>query len=453
MGHKFTSIILQLSTLILLIISQKSYSLTLDDLVATDQLTITTKVNNTEQQIVGSPLVISIEIATNRWFAKGTQVKDFDLQDVIILANNKIVINGTKNIKGKTWVTQTQEITLYPRRYGEYLLPEIEVYVSINTEHNGIVKGILTTDPQRFSIFLPEALAGIEHFIVSPKLEITVSSDFDDKKNYILGDAISREVTITTVNFPAMMIPPLMPITLKGVSIYQKTPKVFDQSNRGELLGTRIESSSYIIEDSGQYLIPEQIIYWWNTTTNELKEVTIPSISFSVGSNISENNTSRHHLAINSPKLFWIILISCLSLCLIFILYLAITRYKKQLMTWYATISELEQRKAKKAFLHAINKQDYIEAYEHLYRYCSILKVTTDQYNKNKEIKQLKKLAFDKGNLSIVFTLTEAKKLLTALKKTKSDQSTTGLSNGLSNGSNDAMSNNRITINMPIKLN
>ena len=53
-----TLVIYALVTLTLTTLSLKSYALTLEDLIANNQLTIETSIKQNEQQIVGQPLII-----------------------------------------------------------------------------------------------------------------------------------------------------------------------------------------------------------------------------------------------------------------------------------------------------------------------------------------------------------------------------------------------------------
>ncbi len=415
MQQASTLVILMLYTLMLSVISLKSQAATLNELIADNQLTIATTIKQNEQQIVGQPLVIVIEVATNRWFAKGTQVKEFDLANVVILANSEITINGTKRVNGQTWSTQTSEITIYPRRSGDYVLPAIKVKISVNTEKHGIIEGIITTKQQSFTVSLPKALANIEHYIVSPKVELELSTNIDSEQNYAVGEAINLTIKITTQSSPAMMIQPLIKPKLNGISIYQKTPQVFDKSNRGELVGTRIESFTFIFEKKGKYLIPEKIVYWWNTSTNALEKIIIPSLSFNVGkSEASANTTNRNNLVFNTKQFFWIILLISLTISFAFALY----RYKKALLKLYANITHLEQRHAKKAFLRAISNHDYIVAINHLHKYSLLVNANLIQL-KSAQALTLNKLAFDKNSQMVLFSKYDAKQLLKTLIESK----------------------------------
>ena len=317
-------------------------------------------------------------------------------------------------MSGETWSTQTREITIYPRRAGHFVLPEIEVGISVNTEHNGIVEGIITTEKQDFVVSLPEELVGIDNFIVSPKVELKVTSDFNDKQNYALGDAVSVEVVISSQNSPAMMIPTLTHPDIKGLSIYQKTPQVFDKSNRGELIGTRIESFTYIFEHSGEYQIPEQSIYWWNTQTNELETLVINQLTLTAGTNSPAiNNTSQTGFSLSFNTLKYALAI-IISLGFISLLY----RYRNHLITFYANITHLERRKAKSAFIKAISAEQYITAVNHLHKYALIVDAKPEQLQSPLAIK-LRKLAFEHNCQVSPLSKADAKELLATLKPVK----------------------------------
>jgi len=402
--------------LLALVASVNSHAIGLDKLIVENKLTIETTIKRDQKQIVGQPLTIAIEIATNRWFAKGTRINNFELADTIILANSEISINGTKRLNGQTWSTQTKEITLYPRRHGDYYLPSIKVQVSVNTENDGIVEGTIETKPQYFIISLPEALTNIEHFIVSPQvsLKILTDNENDDETSYSIGSAITQTITIKAQDVPAMMIPPVQQTELTGLSIYQKTPQVLDKSNRGDLVGTRIESFTYIFEQAGEYEIPEQVIFWWDTSNNKLQEVIIPSLLFNVGNSNTSKNNEANAFVLSFKQNILIIVIICITVGFFIFLF----RYKNKLMILYANITHLEQRIIKKAFFQAISNHKYISAVDYLYKYSLLIGVNLDQV-KSTQILSLNKLAFDNNNQSTSFTLQNAKELIKELTKDK----------------------------------
>jgi len=404
-----------------------------DDLVNLGKLSISVKVVQDEQQIVGQALVLSIEVATDRWFATGSRIQNFTLPNVVMQANNIITINGSKRIQGQTWAMQTHEITLYPTLAGNYIFPVINLDVSINTENNGIISGVLSTPEASFTIILPEELNGIDNFIVSPEVTLTIDGQFDVDKNYAIGEAITQTITITASDTPAMMIPELnfFPLnevtdkatdkgkektkqnTLDGISIYRKPAQVFDKSNRGSLLGSRVESFTYIFEKSGHYVLPKQVIYWWNSQSNALEKLVIPAVSWTVSgaglTKMSRDNNTLSDIKFDLRTVV-ILVVSCVILALAYLL----LSKRLFLFTLYKKITHYEQRQLSKQFLNSISKHEYLMASQYLYQYALVV-------NKYTEIKslpltnKLSQLAFQaesSRNIEIKFSVSDAKTLI-----------------------------------------
>ncbi len=399
------------------------------DLVNLGKLSISVKVVQDEQQIVGQALVVSIEVATDRWFATGSRIQNFTLSNVVMQANNIITINGSKRIQGQTWAMQTHEITLYPTLAGNYIFPALNIDVSINTENNGLISGVLSTPEASFIIILPEELNGIDNFIVSPEVTLTIDGQFDVDKNYAIGEAITQNITITASDTPAMMIPELnffplnevtdkgkektKQITLDGISIYRKPAQVFDKSNRGSLLGSRVESFTYIFEKPGHYVLPKQVIYWWNSQTNALEELVIPAASWTVSgtglTKISQGNNTISNIKFDLGTVI-ILSVSCFILALAYLL----LSKRLFLFTLYKKITHYEQRQLSKQFLNSITKHEYLMASQYLYQYALLV-------NKHTEVKslsltnKLNQLAFQaesNQNKQLKFSVSDAKALI-----------------------------------------
>ncbi len=421
----------------------------IEDLVNQGKLTVSLQVNQQEQHIVGQALILAIEVSTDRWFATGSQIQHFTLKNTVMQANNTITINGSKRINGQTWATQTHEITLYPRASGNFRVAPINVDISVNTESDGIVSGVLSTQESSFTIELPEALIGIDNFIVSSQVTVNIDGHFDEEKDYAVGEAITQTITITASDTPAMMISPINLIAgrltednasdrylfekntsksktternppkgksaltgISGLSIYHKPALVFDKSNRGSLLGTRVESFTYIFEKPGSYRIDEQVIYWWNSQSNTLEHLLIPSSTWSVsGGGLAQISASNALTGINiTVEKIIIFFIAVLVLTLV---YISFTK-RHDLFILYNKMTKREQRLLRKSFLACVTKKNYLTATQYLYQYALITHKKTHQKNCPLSEK-LNQLAFnDKKHedMAIIFSVNEAKTLI-----------------------------------------
>jgi hypothetical protein len=406
----------------------------IDDLINNGELRIQVSIEQQSDPIVQQAFIISIELSTNRWFAQGTRTQPFQLSNTVMLADNVITINGTKRIDGITWSTQLHDITLYPLQAGKYTLPSIAVDVSVNTEKYGVISGVVNTQAKEFVIKLPETLVGVENYIVSSNVTLEIEGGFSEdesidntnkEKSYAIGEAVTQILTITAHDIPAMMLPTLTTTFInKGVSIYNKPSKLFDQSNRGTVVGKRVESTSYIFEESGKYTLPAQTLYWWNTVDNALEEIVIPASTWTVSNGTDHKNTKRltDSLSLISTTQYimnMLIVLTILSI-VTFIIWLT-HKYKRVLIHFYLNVTHYEQRQLKHLFLQALAKKEYQQAAQYLYSYSLLLsrqKIMLDNPNDLALAERLNQLAYAKPvqiSEKMTFTLKEGRYLLKAL--------------------------------------
>jgi hypothetical protein len=351
--------------LFLLLHPLRSLAITVDDLIKNGELTVTTQVISAEKIVAKQPFTIQIEIATNRWFAKGTRIKAFTLEEAVILPISELAINGTKKIKGVTWASQTREVTIYPMQVGIYDIPAISIEVSINTEHDGIVNGTITTKALEIETYKPEALAEIENYLVTAELVVAIEGGFDVTKEYQQGDAVTQTISMTAKDVPAMMITPLVYDNLPGISVYQKAAKVSDKKSRGLITGQRVETYTYIFEQAGEYTLPEQVIYWWNTDTETLEREVIPEIQWSVSGTIGAEQSQKSMTAMSLVKQINI------SYLLLFILLLTVLiiliKYRQIIVNKYNVVTQKEYRIYRQKFFSAVEKHHWQAACHWLY--------------------------------------------------------------------------------------
>jgi len=391
---------------------------TIDKLISQGELTLSSKVLNDDNHIVGQPFTIAIEVATNRWFSGGTSIENFSLADTVILPNES-TINGNKRINGATWSSQIREIIIYPIHSGILQIPEIKVNISVNTEQYGVIEGFAYTEKQAISITLPSALKNISHYVVSPQLTLDIDESFDEEIPYAIGDAITQTITLIAKDTPAMMIPPVIFPKIEGVNIYQKPSQVFDKSNRGNLIGTRIESFTFIFEQPGSYQLEQQTIYWWDTQNKRLKELVIPASQWSVSgkSSVKIGQTNWLVALLNKNLIFL-----GSSLLIIAFIISIIYRYKLQLKQFYQRISQQQKRHAAKEFVEAVKKQNYPLACQKLFNFSMVVnsqqvlhpETIVESVEANQLVERLNTLAFDRQGADTLPSISsnEAKKLL-----------------------------------------
>jgi len=411
----------------------------IENLILNNKLVIDLRVSKQKDIIVQEQVVLSIDVATDRWFAKGITIKEFNIAEMVILPLTGQAINGTKRVNYQTWATQTREIIAYPTKSGIYSIPPIAVEISVNTE-NGIVSGTAYTPSIELNVGIPETLIDKQNYIVSNQVNVEVTyENFTDTidteetgniedRIYQIGSAVTQNITITAENVPAMMHPQLIQPSIPGISIYRKPSHITDKNIRGVMSGTVVESFSFIFEKAGVYELPERIILWFNTTTMVLEEIIIPRQKWQVSNTVLQNkpNSSMFNLTNLTSSTILKILV-----CLVFVMFVLLLFIKREtLVGFYNRVTQQEKRLQSKRYLCAIQEGDYKCACQCLYNLVAIYQEKSESrlslehihfefslksfYANSPEqellLNRLFSLAY--GQQSIIFTLIDAKKLL-----------------------------------------
>lgn len=417
---------------------------TIDDLIQSQQLRVNIKLKTKQPIIAHQAVVIEIEFATNRWFEGANIIENIRLDNVVALPQQDSGFNGTTTINGEIWASQVKELIIFPMITGKYQIPPLQVNMSINTP-NGKVSGTTTTSALNFEAIMPESLSIYNDYWVSNNFQIETQldsqedvnaetgSDSEDKKEFEIGQAVTQTVIFTIDGVPAMMLPEIETPQISGISIYKKPSQVMDSSNRGELIGTRIEQFTYIFEQPGQYTTKEQTFIWWDNTTNSISELVIPANQWQVTAPLSYHLKNLFTSSQNwlSMKSIGFILLALSTL------WFAAVIYNKRGVIWafYKQFSNYQFRQSSKTFKKFIEQQNYLQASFYLYFLLNIKTPnlitlqSTFALNPaaNKLIDDLLQLGFanHNKNCSVTFDLKKAKTLLKYIAKVNKEQSNT----------------------------
>ena len=309
-----------------------SYSLhaeiSVDQLVEAGEFKIRAEILPKEPIVPGQELSLIIELATNRWFAGGTKIEIPEMENMLVIQRDEFAVNSTRNETGQTWVVQTWELSLFPQQQGLYETSPVILDVSVNTEQFGIVKGKVVAPSLMFKVMTPEALNEIQYWVVSTSL--TVERTFDKSlENLAIGDAIQEIITVKGENLLAMMLPEYKPPNIDGLAVYSKIPELINHNQRGDRSAERIQRIDYIVEREGQFSIPTQTFYWWNSESNSLETILISGVDFAVGSGIisEEMSNLRNSIPSNVTSSKWFLIIAIFLM--VGLIVLIVVRYQR----------------------------------------------------------------------------------------------------------------------------
>lgn len=227
--------------------------------------------------VPGQQIKLTLEIATDRWFAGGTRIQIPEVPGLVIIQSDNFAANATEQRAGQSWVIQRWTLEVYPQREGNFLIPGVVARVKINDSNNQVIEGEVTGPGLTFAATVPQALQRIEQWVAAP--EFTVSQRFDrELTGLIPGDALEREVIFEANEVMAMMLPTFDEQPISGLTAYPESPTLQNTSNRGTLVASRRTKITYIVEQAADYQLPAQDYFWWDTESGELQLISLPPV-------------------------------------------------------------------------------------------------------------------------------------------------------------------------------
>jgi hypothetical protein len=100
-----------------------------------------------------------------------------------------------------------------------------------------------------------------------------------------VGDALTLAIRREADDVPGMVFTPLRFAEQEGLGIYPGNPRVEDKVERGDLVGKRLDSVTFVCEQAGVYRLPEIRFQWWNPQRETLSEQVVPAVEIRVTDN------------------------------------------------------------------------------------------------------------------------------------------------------------------------
>jgi hypothetical protein len=137
-------------------------------------------------------------------------------------------------------------------------------------------------DPIVLDVQPRPASAGASYWL--PARNLTLQAHWTPSLQTHVGDPVTLELKLQTQGLTAAQLPDLasllrLPAELKA---YPDQPKLKDDPQGDDLISTREQSVALIADEPGQLTIPELRLNWWDTQTNQTREVILPAQTLNV---------------------------------------------------------------------------------------------------------------------------------------------------------------------------
>jgi hypothetical protein len=243
--------------------------------------------------IIGQTVKLYIEIERLDGQTGSPIYPEIIIDGAVILQPEQLGTSYSKKEDGQSIVGVRQKFAVIPKRSGNITIP------SLNITWRGSENLTLVTGEIPVTVTIPAGVQDIARLIVGADVRIRQSVR-PNKKTFQKGDAIERTVIISASDTIGLTLPPMLLFEIPGLSHYPKSPQIVDKSNRGNYNTTRSDTTIYVVEEDGEYSLPELPYSWFDVKTNILKKITVPAITFNV---ISTKSTDVHAAKIGKSLL------------------------------------------------------------------------------------------------------------------------------------------------------
>lgn len=261
--------------MLFLVIAQVASAETIEGLLGAGELEARAVVKAPPPHFQKAPIEIVVEVGTPRRFSSVTRVRDFTVPGTLVRRTTQSAFNETRRRDGDSWNFQSLRFALHSERAGRLRPPTLTVFISVETEANGVVEGEVKLPVPPLEIEVPPGTEDLASWVAADtfKVEETWEGILD---TYQVGDAVTRVRRFTISGSPAMAIPASSPIELDGVDVYHAPPLVDDEEVGGSLQGVREERVVFTFKGGGAHTIPKQSINWFNLKTKAVEKIDFP---------------------------------------------------------------------------------------------------------------------------------------------------------------------------------
>ena len=235
--------------------------------------------------MAGERLSFAVELLVQGQFSGPTYFALPKMDGAIIMQVSERPILGTQQISGETYVSARHNFAVYAQRAGRLPVPSIIArFGSKKSFDQPANEHRLQTEP--FNIKVTAPLGAVAGEVVVSTSELSATETWSPKPvDAKVGDAFIRTITVHVHDVPAMLLPPPNFGNPDGFAVYPESQQIQDHTERGEFIGERIDTVTYVSTRAGSFEIPELTLRWWDSSNGQWQTEKFPARLLAVADN------------------------------------------------------------------------------------------------------------------------------------------------------------------------
>lgn len=271
-----------------------------------------------QKYLVSEKILLKLHVMSTGFSMIDVRVDTGDNKDFIVLAPQSAAYVLSEELDDETWQSSIYEYAFYPLHGGKLTLHPLKVSFKASQGYGQpVAEFSKITSSQEIEVVSPK---GIKSFVLATEsLQLDVEYEPQPGEIYKVGDTFSRTVTQKAKSVPDILLSPVKLANIEGLGLYAKEPKLSQDSQNA----SRSERVDIVMHKAGNYTLPAQSIYWYDSKNDRLHKEEIEAISFKVIEPIKPPKVEEKELPYKTIA-FTLILLVLITLVLI-----KIVRYER----------------------------------------------------------------------------------------------------------------------------
>lgn len=249
-------------------------------LAAEPEVKVRTQLLPGDSVLVGGTLSLQVDLLVDTWFSQPPQLPALKVAGAVVSEPGSEATHLNEKIDGKAFFGLRYRYQITPQSAGEFTLPALQIQVQPGQGSGPLKVG---SQPLHFTARAP-AGARTESGQRLVASQVTISQELKASHEPLrVGDSVTRSLHIIAEGAQAMLIPAPEFAEVNGLRRYRQSPSVraLSDGRGGSSGGERVDAVTYVVERTGDFLLPPLELRWWAADSGEPRSVSVPALKLS----------------------------------------------------------------------------------------------------------------------------------------------------------------------------
>ncbi len=176
--------------------------------------------------------------------------------------------------KGRPYLVEEQKYAFFPQKSGMQVLfpPKFQALIYDDIPRRAEAHG------DSASVDVSPIPSDFTQSTWLPAKAVSLSEHYDQTdKKMPEGSTLTRTIMLKAVGLPAELLPPLDVVKKDSFKSYPERPSFNNTIEGNNVVGSTTIKINYLLNHSGDIIIPEETITWFNTETQQKTTVSLPA--------------------------------------------------------------------------------------------------------------------------------------------------------------------------------